>query len=182
MKVIIVYKKYGSLSYLGHLDFQGLWERIIRISQLPLEFTEGFHPMMKMNLLQPLSVGMEGQHEFLHLTLKQPIDRNQIERILAPILPDGLSIIKVSETKWTAKQYHQHKESVIFECTLRHPIPLLPELITAPIIDAKEVSPGKWRVVVTNTSQEQPNLSRLLLTRAPSVDIMTLKRVRLTYR
>ena len=181
MKIILVYKKYGTLSYLGHLDFQHLWDRIIRISQLPLDYTEGFHPLMKMNLLQPLSVGMDGQHEFLHLTLKHTLDQNQIKKTLDPILPEGLSLIKVSETRWTAKQFHQHKKSVILECTLRNPMPVPHELVATPIIGVTVISPEKWRVEITNTSQEQTNFSRLLLTCAPSVDILTLKRVRLNY-
>jgi radical SAM-linked protein len=181
MKFIIVYKKCGALSYLGHLDFQHLWERLLRISKLPLAYSEGFHPLMKMNLLQPLSVGMDGQHEYLHITLKDNVDADQILVSLRAIVPEGLIITKVVKTRWTAKQFHQRKFSLTLDCTLRTPHPIPADLLSHPVIKISERTPLEWRVELANTSQEQTNFSRLLLTRLPSVDIIKLKRVRLRY-
>jgi radical SAM-linked protein len=182
MKFIVVYQKSGALSYLGHLDFQHLWERLLRISQLPLAYSEGFHPMMKMNLIQPLSVGMDGQHEYLHLTLKNDLDREQVRNSLIGTLPDGLSITKVSETRWTAKQFHQRKATLTLTCQFKTPQAIPADISTPPILKIVALSSQEWRVELANTSQEQTNFSRLLLTRAPSVDIIKLKRVRLRYR
>ncbi len=182
MKLIIIYKKTGALSYLGHLDFQHLWERLLRISQLPLAFSEGFHPIIKMNLLQPLSVGMDGLHEYLHLTLTEPRDRKEVLESLASIVPEGLSIIKASETRWTAKQFHQRKSSLLLDCTFKDTLDIPEGLVSAPIKSITAISTHQWRVELENTSQEQTNFSRLLLTRAPTVDILKLTRVRLNYR
>ncbi len=182
MKIIIVYRKSGTLRYLGHLDFQHLWERLLRISRLPLAYSEGFHPTMKMNLIQPLSVGMEGYHEYLHLTLKEPRDRKTVLATLASIVPHGLSLLKVAETRWTAKQFHHRKSSLILDCSFEGSQVVPEGLVSPPIKAIAVLSPNKWRVELENTSQEQTNFSRLLLTRAPTIDILKLTRVRLNYR
>ena len=182
MQFIIVYQKTGALRYLGHLDFQNLWERLLRISQLPIAFSEGFHPTMKMNLLQPLSVGMEALHEYLHLSLNEKRTAENIYDSLINILPEGLHILKVSPTKWTAKQFHQRKASMVLLCTFSQNVTIQDSLLAPPIMNIREITPITFRVEIENTSQIQTNFSRLLLTRAPSIDILKLTRVRLTYR
>lgn len=177
---LIIFQKIGDMIYLGHLDFQNLWERLIRISGLPICYSEGFHKTMKYNLIQPLGLGIEGDNEYLHLTLQQPIESTDLMQRLTRILPEGLVIKKILPTRFNAKWFHRHKHSAVYIVDTNK---VLPENFLASIpsiLSWKNLSPKQLSIRVINSSAEQTNV-RNLFSGQPGLDIMKLKRVRLLY-
>ena len=177
---LIIFQKIGDMIYLGHLDFQNLWERLIRILELPICYSEGFHKTMKYNLVQPLGLGIEGNHEYLHLTLQQPIESSDLMRNLTRILPEGLVVKKIVATRFNAKWFHRHKHSAVYQIDLNKPFPenlYRPSLHSFPAIPFTK----QLEIHVVNSPTQQTNV-RNLFSGQPTLDIMKLKRVRLYSR
>ena len=58
-RVRVTYQKIGSLRYIGHIDLHSLLERALRRSGLPLRYSQGFKPKVRLNLDFWLNVQME---------------------------------------------------------------------------------------------------------------------------
>jgi len=68
------------------------WERALRRSGLPLGFTQGHHPHLKMSFGPPLPLGYRSRAEAFDLELSQPPAVDLEERLNA-VLPPGLRVI-----------------------------------------------------------------------------------------
>lgn len=88
--VRVEYRKYGPLVFISHLDLIRCWDRIIRRSELPVMFTEGFHPRPKFSFAPPLPVGFEGERELLDVVLKAPFPN--IKEAINKVVPYGIYV------------------------------------------------------------------------------------------
>ena len=73
MRIQITFSKQGSLRYTGHLDLHKLWERAARRAELPLAYSQGFHPQPKMNIAAALPLGFSSRCEVLDMRLEKAI-------------------------------------------------------------------------------------------------------------
>src|SRR5262249_27865958 len=87
----IVFGKGASMRFLSHLDLMRTWERALRRSGLPLAFTQGHHPHIKMSFGPPLPLGFRSRAEVFDLELNRPPGVDLAERLNA-VLPDGLTV------------------------------------------------------------------------------------------
>ncbi|UCD16523.1 MAG: TIGR03960 family B12-binding radical SAM protein [Candidatus Zixiibacteriota bacterium] len=83
----------GLRRFLSHLDNVRVFERALRRSGLPVAFTQGFHPHMKISFGPPLALGYTSEAEYLDLTLEQPVQIDLVAK-LNETLPDGFFIIR----------------------------------------------------------------------------------------
>ena len=74
MKYRLEFEKKGNLKYIGHLDLQRVFNQIIRRAKIPVSFTEGFHPHIKLSFALPLPVGMTSSKDYADLVCVQPCD------------------------------------------------------------------------------------------------------------
>ena len=65
----VKFRKVGDLQYISHLDLQRTFSRVLVRAGLPLWYTQGFNPHIKMVFGLPLPVGCESECEFLDLRL-----------------------------------------------------------------------------------------------------------------
>lgn len=77
--------------YISHLDNLRLMERLVRIANLPIAYSQGFNPTMKLSFGPPLPVGFTSETEFVDMTLEQPFMNYMLEQ-LQRALPPGLTI------------------------------------------------------------------------------------------
>jgi radical SAM family uncharacterized protein len=61
------YEKKGDLRFLSHLAMMQYLERLLRKSGLLFQYSQGFHPRIKMAALPPLPVGAEGEDEVIEV-------------------------------------------------------------------------------------------------------------------
>jgi radical SAM family uncharacterized protein/radical SAM-linked protein len=87
------FSKTGPMALLGHLEMVEVIKRCIRRSGLPMAFSQGFHPQMKLGFLTAPPLGMESLSELMIVTLKEPRSPETVR--LSLILPPGLDILKV---------------------------------------------------------------------------------------
>jgi len=82
----------GLSRFISHRDNLRMFERAIRRSEMPIAFSQGFHPHMKMSFSPPLSIGYTSEAEYLDLILDRPFHPDMAER-LKEELPDNFFIV-----------------------------------------------------------------------------------------
>jgi len=90
IRVRMTYAKLGNLRFIGHLDLQRLFERTLRRTNLPLRYTQGFSPHMRINLASALPLGFVGQAEHMDFWLDQELPLDEISSRLRTSLPAEL--------------------------------------------------------------------------------------------
>jgi radical SAM-linked protein len=82
--VRIKFIKVGSLQYISHLDLQRTMARVLARTKIPVWYTEGFNPHIKLVFAVPLAVGVESICEFLDIRITGDISCEEIvERVNA---------------------------------------------------------------------------------------------------
>ena len=96
------FKKVGNLQYISHLDLQRTFNRVIKRSGIPVWYTKGFNPHMKLVFSSPLSIGSESVCEYLDLSMEGDISCAEIMERLNRELTDELCIVDayVAERKF----------------------------------------------------------------------------------
>lgn len=135
-KVRIKYSRGPELRFLSHLDTIRAIYRAFRRSELPLTYSEGYHPHIKVSFGQPLPLGYTSEAEYLDLVLSQPYREEFIERLIAT-LPPGLSIT-------AHKQFYANASSLSKQLnTARYEVPN---------IDGLEYDPARVKVITDRKS------------------------------
>ena len=93
----IWHTKTGGSSYLSQLELQAILDRALRRADLPMAFSQGFHPMPLMSFGRALPVGMESRAEWFAITLRTPMSAAEVHTRLAAALPTGMAVIRVEE-------------------------------------------------------------------------------------
>ena len=88
----IQFEKGPGMRFTSHLDLMRMWERALRRSALPLAFSQGHHPHIKMSFGPPLPLGHRSRAEVFDLEFTRPPGVDLVERFNA-VLPDGLAVV-----------------------------------------------------------------------------------------
>lgn len=80
------------IRYISHLDYASAMERAIIRAKLPVAYSEGFNPHMKISFASALAVGVTSQAEYIDIECKEEIDVNQAVEHLKATLPMGIRI------------------------------------------------------------------------------------------
>jgi len=95
MRARITFSKLGALRYTGHLDLHRLWERAMRRADLPLSYSQGFHPQPKISLASALPLGFSSRGEMLDVRFNEEIPTDEIASRLKDNLPPDIQITRV---------------------------------------------------------------------------------------
>lgn len=85
-------QKKEAASYVGHLDFSRAVERALRRAKLPVAFSVGFNPHMKLSFGPALSVGISSEAEYMDVELEEPCNEADFFQRLSRQLPPGLGL------------------------------------------------------------------------------------------
>lgn len=78
--------------FLSHLDLMHTWERVIRRSQLPLAYSQGFNPHPKINFASACAVGTTSDGEYMDMELTQELPVEQVEEMLQAVMPPAFRV------------------------------------------------------------------------------------------
>jgi len=135
MRLRITFSKTGALRYTGHLDLQKIWERTARRAGLPLAYSQGFHPLPKIQLAAALPLGFSGRVELVDMWIDDTVGAGfippqgnhegrpyeEIAKLLQDAAPPGLGILKVEEVDARAPALQTQVVSAEYEVTLLEP-------------------------------------------------------------
>ena len=118
MRIRITFVKQGALRYTGHLDLHKLWERAARRAELPLAYSQGFHPQPKMNMAAALPLGFSSRCEVIDMKLEHDIPLQDLATRLNTTLPSGLQVVDVEQVDERAPTLQTQVLSAEYEVTL----------------------------------------------------------------
>ncbi len=90
------FRKSSPLHLVGHLDFVKNVSKGFRRAGIKLEYTEGFHPFPKMEIVSPLPLGVEGEEELMDFKAF-PFETSAPASALNDVLPEGVRFLSVIE-------------------------------------------------------------------------------------
>jgi radical SAM family uncharacterized protein/radical SAM-linked protein len=96
-KIRLKFKKVGELRFLSHLELVHLFYRASKRADLPLCFSEGFHPMPRIVFATALPVGMESVTEIVDIEYEGKITPPEVLERLNRSLPPGVEITEAEE-------------------------------------------------------------------------------------
>lgn len=97
MKKRVYFEKKEDMKYLSHLDFLRFLERLFKIADIPLVYSNGFNPRPKLSFGSPISIGEEVFYEPFDIELSTDINDDILVKNLNYKAPKGFNILK-SET------------------------------------------------------------------------------------
>jgi radical SAM-linked protein len=118
MRIRITFAKLGALRYTGHLDLHKLWERAARRAELPLAYSQGFHPQPKMNIAAALPLGFSSRCEVLDMRLEHEIPLDGLREKLQGTLPTGIQVTDVESIDERAPTLQTQVVSAEYEVSL----------------------------------------------------------------
>ena len=94
-KLKITYKKSGTAVYIGHLELAQVFERALRRTSLPIKYSEGFNPRMRLSWGPPLPLGVIGLAEEMLIEMDGWVNPARVRQELPDKFPEGIEILKV---------------------------------------------------------------------------------------
>jgi len=122
MRIRITFAKLGALRYTGHLDLHKLWERAARRAELPLAYSQGFHPQPKIYIAAALPLGFSSRCEMMDMRLESDIPLDGLREKLQNTLPPGIQVLKVESAEESVPALQTQVVSAEYEVTLTEPI------------------------------------------------------------
>ena len=90
-RVRIRWGKSPMYRYMSHLDNLRMMERAIRRARLPVSYSQGFNPTMKLSFGPPLPLGFTSEAEYVDITLESALMAYMIDG-LRKTLPPGIEL------------------------------------------------------------------------------------------
>lgn len=114
--VRVFYKKRSSLRFISHLDMNRFMPRIIRKTDIPVWYTEGFNSHIYLNFALPLSLGFLSDYEAMDFKVTDDNYSNeQVKCELIRVVPDSIEIIDVAEPHFKVGKIAFAEFKIIFE-------------------------------------------------------------------
>lgn len=98
--VRIWFEKKGTARYISHLNLTRCMSRALRLSGLPVWYTEGFNPRVYMTFAMPLSLGVQGDRECMDIRLTSEVPFDEIVRRLKEKLPEDIRVFAAGEPEF----------------------------------------------------------------------------------
>lgn len=85
----------GVVRFLSHLEQIELFRRTVRRADLPVAYTGGFSPQIKMSFGPAVSVGHESDSEYFEVEMTRRMEPEEVAARVTPILPEGYTLLSV---------------------------------------------------------------------------------------
>ena len=130
------YQKAYELRFVGHLELVDIFTRAVKRSNLPICYSQGFHPMARIAFGPPLQLGLESIAEYLDFYFFENLESQNLIDILQPALPNSLEIISAEKIAMSLPSIQQaitsQKYELFCDNTLISSVSLLNSLRLSP--------------------------------------------------
>lgn len=95
-KMRLKFSKTGNMRFIGHLDVMRYFQKVIRKAEIPIRYSEGFHPHQIMSFASPLGMGLISSGEYVDMDLVCTEDEYSAADIrdrMNKVLSEGISIL-----------------------------------------------------------------------------------------
>ncbi len=129
-RIRLQWSKDDPVRFVGHLATMRAFERAIRRAELPVAFSQGFHPRLKLSFGPPLTLGYSSRGEFLDVQLDTPFHEPMLDR-LNDCLPEGFAILQGKPVFGKAVSVSSLINMACYEVALPAATAILPEKVVA---------------------------------------------------
>ena len=95
-KIKVKYRKGEEVKFISHRDLMRAFQRAIRRADLPVAYSQGFNPHMKIAWGNALKVGATSEDEFAEIMVEAWVKPHELMAKLNAQLPKGLEIIEAN--------------------------------------------------------------------------------------
>jgi radical SAM family uncharacterized protein/radical SAM-linked protein len=99
-KIRLRLRKDGRARMVAHLEFMKVIHRAVHRAELPLRFSQGFHPAPRISFPDALPTGVESDAEIIDLELFRPISAEEAVTALNQQLPEGFRVLEGAVVDW----------------------------------------------------------------------------------
>ncbi|WP_304222705.1 TIGR03936 family radical SAM-associated protein [Gracilinema caldarium] len=92
MKIVFSYKKINSSIFIPHLSLIETFSKAFIRANLPIQFTEGFNPLPRLDVAAPLSIGITALNEIATVEIYTTVDEQNFIDKMNKVLPKDLQI------------------------------------------------------------------------------------------
>lgn len=96
-RVLLKFSRHGDVKYISQLEQIDCLRRVIKRTNLPVAYTAGFSPQIKMSFGPAISVGYESDCEYADLYFTEKVNLDIIKLGIADKLPAGYKILEVKQ-------------------------------------------------------------------------------------
>ncbi len=93
----VKYARLGNMRYVGQLEIIRLFNRLVRRSGLPIRYSQGFHPMPRIQFSPPPPVGVASEAEYVDLELMKKTAPEEVRECLSRSSFPDVRILEVRE-------------------------------------------------------------------------------------
>jgi len=83
--------------FISHLEFMRAITRALRRAGLPLQYTGGFHPRVKVSMGPALAVGKKSDAQYVNIFLRETIAPEEVMERLNKDFPEGIKVLEIKE-------------------------------------------------------------------------------------
>ncbi|MGO8694578.1 MAG: TIGR03960 family B12-binding radical SAM protein [Rectinemataceae bacterium] len=94
-RMLFQFRKFGVAPFYPHLSIVEALNRAFLVCQVPTAFSEGFNPAPRLEILQPLSIGLASECEIGSLLIDGKLEIEGLSERLNSCLPDGLKVTRL---------------------------------------------------------------------------------------
>lgn len=98
-KLKVIFSKTGDMRFISHLDLMRMFQRASRRADLPVAFTKGFSPHLRIGITRALKLGIESENEEAVFYMDDIVDSPDFIRSINDKLPGGVKVESVEEIK-----------------------------------------------------------------------------------
>ena len=91
----VFWQKVGNAKYISHLDTQRAVSRALVRSELPLRYTQGFNPHLKLVFALPIAIYQECLYDIFDVKLEQAVAMEAAARALSAAMPRNMPVLRV---------------------------------------------------------------------------------------
>lgn len=92
-------RKGSELTALSHLDYMNVFMRAMLRAKLPIAWSAGFNPHMKISFATALAVGVTSDCEYMDFELTTPLSEFDIAKRLSVQLPKGAELLRLKRLR-----------------------------------------------------------------------------------
>jgi len=95
-RIRLRFAKDGAMRYLSHLELLTVFTRAVSRGNVPILFSQGFHPHPRFSFATATSVGVESVAEYMDMFVSDGLPAEEIQKRLNGALPEGLRILEAA--------------------------------------------------------------------------------------
>ena len=117
MRMRLSLTKEPEIRFVSHLDLGRALERALRRAKLPIAYSEGFNPHMRLSMGPALPLGQESRHELFDLDLTDAMTP-ELQDAVNSRLPAGVRVLAFQDLSKGARSLGQSATEAVYTFVL----------------------------------------------------------------